>query len=94
MTNQVTLNNKKYSIRFTYSVLAEIERETGKSFLNFDPDKLNVGDCIIMAYYGCRKADKEFNLSAEQVGDYFTGETFTEVFTAFAHDMQGESKKK
>lgn len=96
MSNHVTLNNKKYPVRFTYSVLAKIEQETGKSFLSFDPDNICVGDCIVMAYYGLRKANPDFDLSIDDVGDAFEADTFTEVFQAFTEDMakKAEAVKK
>lgn len=68
-------------------MISKIEQETGKSFLQFGPDKINVGDCIIMAYYGCLKANPDFDLSIEDVGDAFHADSFTEVFEAFTQDM-------
>lgn len=94
MSNHVTLNDKKYPVRFTYSVLAKIEKETGKSFLQFDLDKIDVGDVIVMAYYGCLKADPEFKLSIEDVGDAFHANSFTEVFEAFTNDMAKPMKSE
>lgn len=94
MSNHVTLNGKKHPVRFTYSVLANIEKETGKSFLQFDPDKIDVGDCIVMAYYGCRKANPDFKLSIEDVGDSFHQDSFVEIFQAFTEDMAKPMKSE
>ena len=93
--SKITIEGKAYSMRFTYSVLASIERETGKSFLNFDLDKIGVGDCIVMAYYGIKKAHPEFDLTIEDVGDNIGGGDFEIIFKQFTEDMsKGNSEKK
>lgn len=92
--NKVTLNEKKYPIRFTYSVISRIEQDTGKNYLNFDPEKMTIGDCISMAYHGCRKADESFSMTKEEIGDACDVETLIEVAGAFAEDLVRPSKKK
>lgn len=87
MENMITLSGKKFPIRFTMAVLAGIERETEhKNILNEVMD-LGVNDAIVMAYLGCKKADPDFNMTLEEIGDAFTGETIMQVFDAFASDM-------
>lgn len=94
--NKISLSGKDYPIKFTMSVLAGIERETDhKNILNEVMD-LGVNDAIVMAYLGCKKADSDFNMTLEEVGDAFNGETIAQVFEAFASDManvMGNEKK-
>lgn len=92
--SMITLD-KQRSVRFNYYTLGQIEKETGKSFLNFDPESIGIGDSIIMAYYGCKCADPDFDLTIEQVGEHFKSKTFSELFEAFTNDMirlNGEKK--
>lgn len=93
--NQITLD-KPRTVRFTFSVLAEMERMTDhKNILN-ETQNFGLNDAVIMAYLGCKKADPTFNMTLEEVGDLMTGESLEQVFKAFASDMNSimSSEKK
>lgn len=84
--NQITLD-KPRPVRFTFSVLAEMERMTDhKNILNETQD-FGLNDAVVMAYLGCKKADKDFRMTLEEVGDHMSGESLEQVFKAFAADM-------
>ncbi|MEM7298208.1 MAG: hypothetical protein AAF391_08085 [Bacteroidota bacterium] len=97
MNNEIILGDKKYPIKFNYMVLAQIERESEhKNILN-EIDELGVYDAILMAYLGCKAADKDFALTMEEVGELFKSETLVEVFKFFIEDMgnlNSDSEKK
>lgn len=77
-----------YPVKFTISVLAALERETEhKNILNELMD-FGLNDSIVLAYLGLKKADPNFNMTLEEVGDAFILEvTMVQVFEAFASDM-------
>jgi hypothetical protein len=84
--NQVTLD-KPRPVRFTFSVLAEMERMTDhKNILNETQD-FGLNDAVIMVYLGCKKADPDFSMTLEEVGDHMRGQSLEQVFKAFAEDM-------
>lgn len=95
--NHITIAGKEYPVKFTFSVLAALERETDhKNILNEIQD-WGVNDAIVMAYLGCKKADPNFNMTVEEVGDGFTGESLDQVFKAFTSQMAealGVTEKK
>lgn len=89
--NQITLGKKKYPIRFTMFVLSQVEQETDHKNILAEITDWGLHDALTMAYYGCRKANPDFNMSLEEIGDLFEPETLTEVFNAFTKDMVRES---
>ena len=92
MNNTITLGEKEYPVRFTWMVLGQVEKETGLNALN-SIENIGINDSIALAYYGLKKANPDFKMSIEEVGDAFTGKTFSEVFNAFSNDMATEKAK-
>lgn len=90
--NHVTLD-KKRPIRFTYSVLEQVENERDKSFLNLGFENLRWGDLISLCFFGCKKADANFELTREQVADALKPNNLQEIMEAFSKDMVKEEKK-
>lgn len=74
-------------------VLSQVERDTDHKNILAEYQDWGLHDALVMAYHGCRKADPNFNMTLEEIGDAFELETLTEVFSAFKSDMETQTDK-
>jgi hypothetical protein len=81
--------DKPRKIQFNFNALAEYEHLTGKN--SFLIDNMGATEVRALAYVGLQAADKEFNLSLEDVGELLDTEIMTKVVEALSHDL---TKKK
>ena len=90
--------DKKREIRLDFNALAEYEDLTGRK--GFDMDNLGVKEYRALAYAGCKSADKDFDLTIEEVGDFMYKEgldVIGQVTEAIINDfpkVKGDKKKE
>ena len=89
--------DKERDIRLDFNALVEYEDLTGRK--GFDMDNLGVKEYRALAYAGCKSAEKDFNLTIEEVGNYMYKEgldVIGQVTNALINDFpksKGEKKK-